>query len=322
MAEEQEKIYKIKIPVYVSELVKRDRQALFQTTYDDLISDAKSMISNYNNSTQKTKCDQRSKTTTICIEEIDPQDISFNQDKCLLLKVTAFKTNLIDGYYQSGKTHEEIHFQTNDKLCSDNYFFILYPMINPNTKTNTDEVYWHIFIYEDPSKANEEMSKIAKAIMRDVLKVPIKNIKSEKFIEDLRRCKSIPKVEITLSSLDLDDSEELPTYLRDYTFTSTLKKEKKITIDEMDAEDAIEIFNDTSFTTGFKKRQIKYYTPNKRMLSALQEYKENMTLSLEDSFNYSIEVHEKEMNHIFEIDTIKKNIQGVFSNYLNSFEDD
>ena len=32
MAEEQEKIYKIKIPVYVSELVKRDRQALFQTT--------------------------------------------------------------------------------------------------------------------------------------------------------------------------------------------------------------------------------------------------------------------------------------------------
>lgn len=323
---DQTKKYKIKVPVYVSNLIERDdSDSIWVTTQESMIEDVKTLINTYNsNPLKQVKSDNRAKSTTICIKCIEPTNMQFSEDKCLLLRVTAYKTNLIDGYYQSASDEKaEIRFQENDKLCSDTYFFILYPMISRNTINSKTEIYWHIFIYEDPSKANDEMARIARLIMGKIINVPIKNIKSEKMLSDLQKYKLISEVEITLSTLN-DDDEEVPTYIQRYQFESKLKKEKTIKLSNMKVDDAISAFEDESFTRNYSRRQIRFTTHNKRVFSVVQEFKDKLQQTLEDSFNYSIDIEELDIKGgaIFTIDTIKKNVEGIFTRYMATCTDE
>lgn len=324
---DNKKGYQIKIPVFVSEKKEMDDSgAVFPTTTDSLLEDVKVLINSYNSNPNLTlTSDKRSKTTTIGIKSIDIEDISFGDDKCLLLRVTAFKTNLIDGYYQSANEDEkEIRFKERDKICSDTYFFILYPLINIRVDNNLRyDIYWHIFIYEDPSKTNDEMTRIAKLIMRKIIKSPIKNIKSEKMIADIKKYGLISEVEINLSVIG-DDDEGVPDYIQNYKFESKLKKEKIIKLTNMSADDAISAYEDSSFTLNYSKRQLKFITHNKRVFSVVQEFKDKISSALEDSFNYSIDVTEEEIKNgnIFKTETIKQNVEGIFTRYMSACTDE
>lgn len=56
----------------------------------------------------------------------------------------------------------------------------------------------------------------------------------------------------------------------------------------------------------------------------VQEFKEKMTESFEDSFNFSIEIKESAIKDksIFETENIKKNVEGIFANYLAANSND
>ena len=324
---DNKKRYQIKISVFVSEKREQDDNCtVFPTTTDSLLEDAKVLINSYNSNPNLTlTSDKRSKTTTVGIKSIDIEDISFGDDKCLLLRVTAFKTNLIDGYYQSATENEkEIRFKERDKICSDTYFFILYPLINIRVGNSLQyDIYWHIFIYEDPSKTNDEMTQIARLIMSKIMKSPIKNIKSEKMIADMKKYGLISEVEINLSVIGNDD-EGVPDYIQNYKFESKLKKEKKIKLANMSADDAISAYEDSSFTQNYSKRQLKFITHNKRVFSVVQEFKDKISSALEDSFNYSIDVAEEEIKsgNIFKAETIKQNVEGIFTRYMSACTDE
>ncbi len=318
--------YQIKVPVYVSEKMERDNNgAIFPTSSSSLIDDAKALIRTYNSNPEAIlTSNKRNKTTTIGIKSIDVEEISFNEDPCLLLRVTAYKTNLIDGYYQSASEEgRQIRFKEQDKICSDTYCFILYPLLNTQIEDGLKiDVYWHIFIYEDPSKTNEEMARIARLIMGKILKTPIKNIKSEKMLADIKKYGLISEVEISLS-VEEDDDKGIPEYIKNYQFSSTLKQEKKIKLSNMSADDAISAFEDESFTKHFSKRQLKFVTHNKRVFSVVQEFKDKMSSALEDSFNYSIDVNEEDIKDgsIFKTEIIQRNVAGIFTRYMSDCND-
>ena len=324
------KTYDIKIPVYVSECISLDNQSLFANTIKSLIDDVKSILMNYNelsnvkpNSMVYTG--SKNKTNLIGIKEITPIDVSFNTDQCLILRLTAYKTNLLDGYFQNKTNTQKIDFQQLDKLCSNTYFYMLYPLIRRNYTTNQDEVYWQLFIYEDPSKVDAEMVQIGRAIMKKILKTPIKNIKSDKLIEDLKRHR-VANVEITLSSFDEDDTDGIPIYVKDYAYTYKLKREKKINLSNMKIDDVLEIYNDTAdFNKDkYSKRQLKFLTEDRHTYSVIQEFNEKISETIEDSFNYKIQVDEEEVKSkkIFDIEEIKKHMEGVFYNYLSNNSND
>lgn len=318
--------YQIKVPVYVSEKMERDNNgAIFPTSSSSLIDDAKALIRTYNSNPEAIlTSNKRNKTTTIGIKSIDVEEISFNEDPCLLLRVTAYKTNLIDGYYQSASEEgRQIRFKEQDKICSDTYCFILYPLLNTQIEDGLKiDVYWHIFIYEDPSKTNEEMARIARLIMGKILKTPIKNIKSDKMLADIKKYGLISEVEISLS-VEEDDDKGIPEYIKNYQFSSTLKQEKKIKLSNMSADDAISAFEDESFAKHFSKRQLKFVTHNKRVFSVVQEFKDKMSSALEDSFNYSIDVNEEDIKDgsIFKTEIIQRNVAGIFTRYMSDCND-
>ena len=315
-----EKKYDIKIPVYVSECITLENQSLFSTTPDTLLANAKTNLANYNdNPNSLVYTEKKNKTNRIGIKKVSPIEVSFNTDKCLILQVTAYRTNLLDGYYQDKTDTQKIDFQQLDKLCSDTYFYLLYPLIRRNHSSNADEVYWQLFIYQDPSKADDEMVQIGRAIMKKILKTPIKNIKSDKLIEDLKQ-HPYADVEITLSSFDEDETDGVPSYVKDYVYTYKLKREKKIVLSGMKIDDALEIYNDMADFNkdNYSKRQLKFSTEDKHTYSIIQEFKEKLTEAIEDSFNYKETVSEDDVKNkkIFEIEEIKKHMEGVFINYL------
>lgn len=274
-----------------------------------------SLINIYNrDGIEQITSDRRAKTTIIGIQNIEPSDIQFGDDKCLLLRVTAYKTNLLDGYYQRASDGESHRFEEHDKLCSDTYFFILYPLISQDVIKNKINIYWHIFIYEDPSKTSDEMVRIARLIMANIIKVPIKNIKSDKMLADIKKYRLISEVEITMSAFNDADDNDTPLYLQNYSFKSSLKREKKIKVNNMQVDDAISAFEDTSFTENYSKRQLKFTTHNKRVFSMIQEFKDQLHATLEDSFNYSIDVDEADIKSgaIFTVDKIIQNVEGIY----------
>jgi len=318
----EEKTYPLKVPVYVSKRIEADDANSFDSfavSQENMIDLAKKHIDDYNsNPKAHVVSDYKSKTTTIGIDSIAYEDIAFNKDKCLLLRATAYKSNLIDGFYQQQDDEgHEIRFKQKDKLCSDTYIFILYPLIVKDLVNDASEIFWHIFIYEDPSKVGAEIVKIAKLIMGQIIKAPIRNIKSDKMLADIRKYDLISKVEISLSTIG-EDEEGIPEYIKNYTYKCSSKREQKISLENMSVDDAVLVFNDKDFTKWYNRRSVKFSTYNKRLFSMVQEFKDKMTESFEDSFNYSIEIKESAIKDksIFETENIKKNVGGIFSSYL------
>lgn len=322
--EEKKKSLCIKVPVYVSQPIERENE-FFSVTNESLIEEAKILINSFNSTPQKAIIsEKKTKTTTIGINHIDCIDLQFNYDECVLLKVTAYKSNLIDGFLQSETLKEnELRFKPNDKLCSDTYFYILYPTIVRNDEKEKVVAYWHIFLYEDPSKESTDMTSIARLIMRAVMNVPIKNIKSDKMLAELKKFDLISQVEIVLSSVS-DDDDGVPKYLQRYKCSNKLRKERKMVLENVSIQDAITAFEDDSFTLDYSRRIIKFRTYNKRVFSMVQEYREKLSSTLDDSFNYSIEVDELDVKNgsIFETEKIKKNVEGIFARYLAESHDD
>lgn len=322
--EEKKKSLCIKVPVYVSQPIERENE-FFSVTNKSLIEEAKTLINSFNSTPQKAIIsEKKTKTTTIGINHIDCIDLQFNYDECVLLKVTAYKSNLIDGFLQSETLKEnELRFKPNDKLCSDTYFYILYPTIVRNDEKEKVVAYWHIFLYEDPSKESTDMTSIARLIMRAVMNVPIKNIKSDKMLAELKKFDLISQVEIVLSSVS-DDDDGVPKYLQRYKCSNKLRKERKMVLENVSIQDAITAFEDDSFTLDYSRRIIKFRTYNKRVFSMVQEYREKLSSTLDDSFNYSIEVDELDVKNgsIFETEKIKKNVEGIFARYLAESHDD
>lgn len=310
---EKIKEYKIKIPVYVSDNID-DEKHLFGSTFSDMLTNAKELIDRYNNTPDwHITSDRRSKTSVTGVNKIDYFDYKIGDDDCLLLQATAYKTNLVDGYLE-GEDNDIILFKENDKLCSNTHFILLYPNIFSKIN-NKNVVYWRIFVYEDPTKSNDEVTKVAKLIMREVVKCPIKNIKEDKLLSDLKNEKIIESIEIKFLSFNDDGIDDTPPYLKNYIIENKSKKERNIKLENVNSVDAIKVFDNTELPDSFNKRQVQFLMKNKRVLTVTQEYYENLKIAFDDSFNYSFTINEDELQNVFEKDFIINKMKEVISNF-------
>ena len=314
------KEYNIKVPVFLTdEKESTEEKDLFgNTMYSEMISIVKEQIEAYNkDESWHVTSDKRSKTSKTGVNMIDCFECKVQGVECLLLQATAYKTQLYDGFYQEGEDEKNIIvFKENDKICSDTHFILLYPKL-VGIKSPF-KLFWYVLVYEDPSKSNDEVTRVAKLIMRDILKYPIRNIKEPSLLDTLKESRIINKVEITLSSITEDDNE-VDVYLKEYKYECKLKKEKKILLENIPEEIARKIYDDEDFKLEYSKKQVKYHLINKQILSMTAEYKENLKRTLEDSFNYSFPVTQEQIKNddIFDKNFILEKLEGVLTNFLS-----
>lgn len=309
--EKKIKEYIVKVPIYTSEN-KTNVDTLFGSTYDNMIKEAKELIEKYNSDASwHVTSDRRAKTSVTGVNRIDFIDCNIGRDACLLLQATAYKTKLIDGYLES-EDSDVIVFKENDKLCSNTHFILLYPNIFK------DLAYWRVFVYEDPTKTNDEVARVARLIMKDILKTPIRNIKEDKLLADLTSQGIINGMEISFMSLD-DNDDETPPYLRNYLVKANIKQEKKIKLENIPSEECIKVYENVEFPNDYKKKQIKYLLNNKRVLTVTKELNENLKDAFEDSFNYSFAITESELKNatIFTPEFILEHMTAVVNNFMS-----
>jgi len=314
----KDKEYNIKVPVFLTEEKEstEDKDLFGNTMSSQMISTVKMQIEAYNNGKNgHVTSDKRSKTSVTGVNKIECTDHQIHGTECLLLQVTAYRTKLYDGYYQGDEDESIIVFKENDKLCSDTHFILLYPKLTGLKSPH--KIFWYVLVYEDPAKNNEEVTRVAKLIMKDILKYPIRNIKEPSLLETLKKHKLINQVEISLSSISEDDNE-VDVYLQNYKHTCKLKKEKKMLFENIPADIAEQIFNDDGFIHDYNKKQVKFLLANKQVFTMTKEYRENLKKTLEDSFNYSFPVTQDQIkDDIFKKDFIIDKLGDVLQNFLS-----
>lgn len=161
------------------------------------------------------------------------------------------------------------------------------------------------------------MSKLARHIMSKVINAPIRNVKSEKFLNDIRNTPQFTKVEISLHTYNEGEESE-PDYVRKYQYESKIKRLKTLTLYNVKPEDALSALEDTSDVCQNARRTLRFETHEQRVFSSVQEFREKLSHTFEDSFNYSVPVSRSDVSSkkIFEIDFIKEKMEGLFTRYL------
>lgn len=311
----------ISIPVYISDLlpVDKETESLFPYTQELMIENAKTSIESFNSTPGNHLIEDNRSTSPVKhgISSIEVIDLDFDKDKSILLRVSAYQTNLMDGFYVDSKNSDEHHFSTKDKICCNTYNIILYPKIYKNVLKGKHAAYWHVFLYLDPLKDNRIMSKLARYIMSIIIKSPIRNVKSDKFLNDIRKTPEFSKVEITLHTYNEGEDME-PDYVTKYKHETKIKQLKTLTLYNVKPEDALSALDDTSSVCQNARRTLRFETPEQRVFSSVQEFREKLSHTYEDSFNYTVTVSLSDVSskRIFDIDFIKDKMQGLFTRYL------
>lgn len=313
------KTYSIKIPVYTSEPITKPNDVFGGVTYKDMINHVVNKIAEYDNIPFKLSRNKRNKTQKKEVDKIEYNICSLGGIEAILLRISAYNTNLYDGYIE---TDERFSLEKNHKIGSNNNFVLLYPNIY-GLDNNNYMYHWIVLIYEDPNKNDGlDLVSTAKMVLNKVLGISIANIKLPEVMNEIEKIKTIPEIQLKFTSLKFEDNEVSIKY-RDYLSNSCVKAQKMNTFKNMPFERIEEIIEDNTFQAEYQTKEIKIIAGNKeyKIIDKLEEAKEIFKKSAEQIFNATASITELDLeNKIYEKDFILSKLEPILNNYLNSSE--
>lgn len=224
---------------------------------------------------------------------------------------------MCDGFLQAGT---KIEIKEDYKLGSDNIFVLLYPNLIGNDPDNY-RYQWLIFVYEDPSKENEDIVNTAKLVAKKVLGLSLANIKLKDVLSDLKMSKKVlPELQVSLSAM----SNKLNLVDPKYESFQVSGKSQKVKVDvfkEIPIDCSSDLIEDCLSDKDYDCRSVKmivgkreYKIVSKGML---KDAKNVLSRATEEIFNTSINVSQSDMSKIFEEDFIITKLTPVLHSYLS-----
>ncbi len=313
----KEKSYKIKVPVYSSELLENVKGLFGGHSYNDMINYLDDKLNNYTQKKPKLSRKKRNKVKEIEIQNIEKIEGFIGETPIRLFKISAYNTNLIDGYVE---TKEKITLTKNDKLGSDTNFMLLYPKII-GLNENEYQYQWKILLYEDPTKENRELVSVCKIVLEKVFKIKICNIKLDRVLKILKEKKVISELTMQFNSQS-NDENEVETKLRKYLVNANLKKIKCENFENVPFNEVEEIISDKNYESEYQKRTIKFLFNKKeiKLTNEFQEAKEIIKETVEEIFNSEIIIHESEIESLFHTKFILEKLSPIIQEYLSENE--
>lgn len=315
-SEPKTKVYTIKIPVYTSELIEKGNDLFGGVTNEHMIKYAQKKIDDYNNQEIKITSDKRNKTRKKEIDKIIYSSHKLGNVSVILLKISAYSTNLLDGYVFTDK---RIEFNPKDKIGSDNNYVMLYPHIY-GIDPNNYKFHWLIFVYEDPHKENADIIGTVKLVLNKVLNISTKNIKLPDVLDELRKIKTIPELQVKLSSVNFENNGVDIKY-QDYLYNTKFRKIEENFFKNMPFENTQELINDNNFGLDYDKKEVKIIYGKKEFKitnEQRQEAKDGFNQFIEEIYNEQSAITEAELESIFNVDFIISKLAPVLENYLSS----
>ena len=308
----KEKTYQIKVPVYTTSMLDKEVGLFEDVTYDEMIKFAKNKIENY---TFPLSSPTRNKTLMTVIEGIKVEEVAMGCDKALLLQISAYDTNFYDGYFEGEK---RITITKENKIGRDSYYVLLVPRKKGLT-AESYTCYFLLFVYEDPTKQSGVVSRLAKLVVREIIQVPVENIKLPIIMQELKDHKTIPDLQIRYLSM-YEAENNVDVKFVPYLQGSKLEKQKTRNFKDMPFDVMTELLKDKSDDEDYqtKKTSIKVGKTEYRIKSYINEAKEEMKETGEKIFNFAIGVNQTELDtKIHDNGFILEKLQAVLTNYLS-----
>ena len=96
----KEKSYNIKVPVYTTTMLDQTIGLFENVSYNDMILMIKNKLSKFSTPISSSN---RNKTKQTVINSITYNDIAIDNTPALLLQISAFNTNMYDGYFEANE---------------------------------------------------------------------------------------------------------------------------------------------------------------------------------------------------------------------------
>lgn len=310
----KEKSYKIKVPVYTTSMLDKESGLLLfdDVSYDDLIRFAKERIAKFQ---FPLSSPTRNKTLMTVIKGIKVKDVEFGSDKALLLQISAYDTNFYDGYFEGD---ERIDITKDNKIGKDSNFVLLVPRKKGLTQ-DSYTCYFLMFVYEDPTKQSGEVSKLAKLVAKEVIQVPVENIKLPIIMQELKDYHTIPELQIRFSSIYEAENDVDVKYI-EYLQGGRIEKKKTRRFKDMPFDIVKDLLTDKSDDEDYqtKKTSIVVGKTEYKIDSLINEAKNELKDTAEKIFNFTIGITQTELDaKIHKEDFVIDKLHGVLKNYLS-----
>ena len=308
----KEKSYNIKVPVYTTEIIE-ETNSLFGISYSEMIDTIKSKIKNFKS---ELSFENRNKTKKTVIHKVEYSEHNLGLTPCLLLQISAYSTNLYDGYFEA---EEKIQFQVKDKIGNETNFMLIYPVINGISQNNYTR-YFLILIYEDPNKDSNELTKISKNVVNKILNIPIQNIKLSTILDEIQSISTVPELQIRYYGINNADNEVDIKY-REYSQSCKIKKTKENSFKNMPFQTMQELLEETDNSGEYQRKETKLIIGKKEYRISKEifnEASETLKETAEKIFNSTISITQEEFEKIYNTDFIVEKLSAVLTNYLST----
>lgn len=310
---EKEKSYNIKIPVFTTTM-KDDTEGLFgKPTYSDMIVMVKNKINAFKT---EVSFENRNKTKKTVISKINFTEYTLGGIPCLLLQISAFNTNFYDGYFEAD---EKIPIQRDNKLGNENNYLMLYPVIK-GLDSQKYTTYFLVLVYEDPTKDNGEVIKIAKNVVNKILNIPIQNIKLPTILDEIKQLSTIPELQIKYYAIYNSDNDVDVKY-REYLHEGKIKKTKEDYFRNMPYNTLSELLAEPD-DTEFQRKETKLIIGRKEYRitkELINEANEELKETAEKIFNATASITQDELeNKVHNQDFIIEKLNAILTNYLSN----
>lgn len=305
--------YTLKLPVFIIPL-KKEEKGLFGAI------DKKTMVENLKVQLEqfpKSELSNKGKVKTTHIDQIKSEIVYMDDETpCLLVQASISDSNLEDTYL-SGPDFDKSKLPKDGKLSGEKYFILFYPRIE-GLDSNTYTYTWLQVVYEDPTHQTGVATKVAKKIARTLLNTETFNIKLQSAIEDFKKIRLFPEVEIELSSVEFKTSSEFSKY-QQYLVEAKETKQVKYSFKNMPNDIVEDIFKDAD-SHGYITTKARAIIAKKEYRVKREYYQDNIDLkaTFEQLYNYSYEVSKEDVDSgkIFNNDYLLERFSSVIKAYL------
>ena len=311
---ERDLSFEIKIPVYSSELIGEEQGLFAGPSYHDMIRYVHNKISTFQENLPKISKNKRNKLMTTEVADIKYFDFTIGPVPVVLVQVSAYNTNLLDGYVE---TEKKITLQQDHKLGSDNNFFLLYPRIL-GLDPNTFQRQWLVFVYEDPNKENSQLVGTVKLVLKKIFDISTVNIKLSALLETLREIGTIQELNLKFTSM-IHNENEIDVKLRPYLVESKLQKKRDEYFENVPFNETEEIISESENDEEYQKKEIRFKVGRReyKFTRERKEAEEKIKETVEEIFNTRIAIKKADLNNLYKPEYIMEKMIPVVQSYLS-----
>lgn len=202
-----------------------------------------------------------------------------------------------------------------DALATQYNCAVLYPNIDIRGEDISNN--WITFVYVDPGKADKDVISTVKTTLQKVLKLKIRNVKSNAANEMIQREGLISCLKVQYVVVSNNENENLD--IRGHQVRATVKKIKNFEYQNIPSED-VERFVNRQNECQYSERKISVSLAENQELKYIHKVNEEQVIAdaIEQVYNYETDMLATDFPRMYNSDFILEKVRGAARQFFSN----